>query len=59
MLMLISMTFILMQGHSGSAKAKNQRCMLSVTKQAIISITLATTLGHSLRDLAFANVYMA
>ena len=42
MLMLVSMTLTLMhKGHSGSAKAKNQRCMLSVTKQAII-IKLAT-----------------
>ena len=30
--------------HSGSAKAKNQRCMLSATKQTI-SIKLATTVG--------------
>ena len=39
---------------------KNQRCMLSATEQAI-SITLATAVGHILRDrdLEFANVYMA
>ena len=43
MLMLISMT--LMQGHSGLAKAKNQRCMLSAAKQAR-SIKLAKTVGH-------------
>ena len=42
--MLISMTLTLMQGHSGLAKAKYQRCMLSATKQAI-SIKLATTVG--------------
>ena len=35
----------LTQGHSGSANAKNQRCMLLVAKQAI-SIKLATTVGH-------------
>ena len=59
LLMLVSMTLTLMQGHSGSAKAKNQRCMLSATKQAI-SIELATTVGHFLLDLDldFANVYM-
>ena len=39
-------------------KYKNQRWMLSVTKQAI-SITLATTVGHILHGLGFANVYMA
>ena len=59
MLMLVSMTLTLMLGHIGSAKAKNQRLMLSATKQAI-SIKLATTVGHFLRDvdLDFANVYM-
>ena len=34
-LILILMTLALMQSHSGLAKAKNQRCMLSPTKQAI------------------------
>ena len=50
----------LMQGHSGSAKAENQRCMLLATKPAI-SIKLATTVGHFLHDLDldFANVCMA
>ena len=45
--------------HSGSAKAKNQLCMLSATKQAIC-IKLATTVGHFLcdLDLDFANVCM-
>ena len=59
-LIIILMTLTLMQGHSGLAKAKNERCMLSATKQAI-SIKLATTVGHFLRDfdLDFANVYMA
>ena len=33
--MLVSITFTLTQGHSGSAKAKHQRCMFSATKQAI------------------------
>ena len=42
MLMLVLMTLTLMQGYGGLTKAKNQRCMLSATKQAI-SIKLATT----------------
>ena len=60
MLVLVLKTFTLMQGHSGLAKLKNQRCMLSITKQAI-SIKLATTVGHCLHDLDldFVNVYMA
>ena len=58
-LMLVLMRLTLMQGHNGSAKAKQiQRCMLSATKQAI-SIKLASTVGHCLHDLDFANVYMA
>ena len=58
MLMFVSMTFTLIQG--GSAKAKNQHCMLLANKQAI-NIKLATTVGHFLcdLDLAFASVYMA
>ena len=44
-LMLALMTLTLMQGHSGSAKEKIQRCMLSAAKQAI-SIKLATMVGH-------------
>ena len=51
MLMLFSMTLTLMQGHSGSTKAKNQHCMLSETKQAV-SIKLAATVGHFLSDLS-------
>ena len=43
--MFILMTLTLMQGYSGSVKAKNQRCMPSATEQAI-SIKLATTVGH-------------
>ena len=74
MLALISMILTLMQGHSGSAKAKNLRCMLAATKQAI-SIKLATTTGQFyvtltlqtftwldhlvLHDLDFENIYMA
>ena len=56
---VISMILPLMQGHSRSAKAKYQRCMLSATKQ-VISIELATTVRHLLRDrdLDFANVFM-
>ena len=55
MLMLVSMILTLIQGRSGTAKAKNQRCMLSATKQAI-SIRLATTVGYVLCDPDFANV---
>ena len=65
MLMLVSMTLILMQGHSGyKAKAQNQRPMLSATKKAI-SVKLATTVGlffflfFFLPDLDFENVYKA
>ena len=60
MLMLVSITLTMMQGHSGSAKAKNQRCMLSATKQAI-RIKLSTTVGlfFFLRDFDLSNVYMA
>ena len=62
MLMLVSMTLTLLQGHSGSAKAKNQRCILLATEQAI-TIKLATTVSliflFFLRDLDFANVSMA
>ena len=43
--MLVWMILTLMQGHSGSAKAKNHPCMLSATNQAI-SIKLATTVSH-------------
>ena len=57
MFKLVSMTLTLKQGHNGSAKATNQRCMLSETKQAI-SMKLATTVGYVLHDLDFANVYI-
>ena len=40
MLILVLMTLTLMLSHSGLAKAKNQRCMLSATNQEI-SIKLA------------------
>ena len=43
--MLFLMTLTLIQGHTESTKVNNQCCMLSVTKQ-VISITLATTVGH-------------
>ena len=39
-------------------KGKNQRWIISTTKQAI-SIKLATTVGHFLRDIDFENVDMA
>ena len=59
MLILIVMTWTLMQGHSGSVKANNERFMLSATKQAV-SIKFATMVGHFLHDLdlEFANIYM-
>ena len=55
MFMLILMTLTLMQGHSGSAKAENQCCILS--RQ--LSIKRATTVGHFDVILTFANVYVA
>ena len=42
----------------GRQRHTNQRWMLLATKQAI-SVTLATTVGHFLRDLDFANEYRA
>ena len=56
--MLMFMLVTLMQGHSGSAKAKNHHCVPSATKQAI-SIKLATMVGHFLLDLDFAKIHMA
>ena len=52
------MTLTLMRGHSGSAKAKNQRLIISTAKQAT-SNKLATTVSYFSRDLDFANDYMA
>ena len=56
--MLVLITLTLMPGHNGFVKAKNQHCMLLVTKQAItwISIKRFTTVGHFLHDLDFANI---
>ena len=44
----VSMALTLIPSHSRSAKATNQRYMLSATKQAIISIIMkiATSVGH-------------
>ena len=53
--MLISMTLTLMQGRQ---KQKNQHWMISATNQEI-SIKLGTRVDHFLRDLDFANVYIA
>ena len=58
MLRLFSITLTLMQGHSGSTKAKIQCWIISTTKQAT-TIKIATTVGHLLCHLDFANVYMA
>ena len=58
--MLVLMTLTLMHGHSGSAKAKNESCMLSATKQSR-SIILATNVGHFfyVTLTLTCNVYMA
>ena len=45
MLMVVSMTLTLMQGHSGLAEEKSQRWIIWTTKQAI-SILLSATVGH-------------
>ena len=55
LLMLNLMTLTLMQGHNGSAKATNQ-CWIILTTKQTVSIKLATTVGHFLRDLDFENV---
>ena len=56
--MPVSMTLTMIQGHSGSAKANNQLCMLSATNQ-VINVKLVTTVSlfWGVRDLDFANVY--
>ena len=64
MLILLSMTFTLMQGHSGSAEGTKNSVELSgqVNKyhRLYIRIKLATTVGHSiLQELDFQNIYMA
>ena len=58
MFMVMLMTLALVQGHSVSAKAENQRWIISTTKQAIC-IKLAKTVCHFLPDRDFENVYMA
>ena len=57
LLVLILMTLTLVQGHSGSANANKSALNYLENKQAT-SITLATTVGHYLRDLEFENVYI-
>ena len=47
MLRPVSMTLTLMQGHSGSAKAKHRRRIISTTKPAT-SIKLSATISHFL-----------
>ena len=61
MLMLVSMTLTLMQGHSGSAEGKKFNFRIISTSKQIISVKLATTVGHFLHDLHcdFENIYMA
>ena len=63
MLMLVSMTSTVMQGHFGSAtaikKTTPQRWIMTTTNQAI-SIKFATMIGHFLsNDLDFEKVYRA
>ena len=59
-LMLVSMTLTLMQGHSASAEEVNQCSIICTTKQ-VINIKLATTVRYFLLDVDcdFENVYMA
>ena len=52
----VLVTLTLMQGHTGSAKAKHH--LDNLTKQAIC-IKLATAGGHCLHDLDFESVYIA
>ena len=54
MIMLVSMTLMLMKGHSGSADGKKSSVELSGQLSK-----LATTVGHFLRNLDFENAYMA
>ena len=56
--MLVLITLTLMLRHSGLAKAKSQRCMLSATKQAI-NIKLATKVGHVYVTLTLQTLYMS
>ena len=57
LLMLISMTLTLMQGHSGLAKA-NIQCLIILTTKQATHIKLATKVGQFLCELDFENVYM-
>ena len=64
MLMLVAMTLTLTQGHSGSAKAKNQRCMRlslarKLSKQQALNLLQRYAISVRNLDLDFANVYMA
>ena len=58
MLMLVSMTLILMKGHSGSQRQKISIGIISTTKQAI-TVQLATMVGQFLSDLDYKKVYVA
>ena len=57
--MFISMTLTMLQGHIGSSKAKIKCRIISTTKQATASIKLATKVGQFVRDIDFANLYIA
>ena len=61
MLVLVSMTLYLMQGHSGPAKVANIQCrIISKTYSKQHALHLLTKEGpFLLHDLDFANVYMA
>ena len=52
---LVSMTLTLMQGHN--AKKICVECSRQLSKQQAL-VKLATMVGHFLRNLNFANVYM-
>ena len=56
MIMLLSMTLTLMQGHSGSVEENIQRWIISTTNP-VISIELTTTVGQFVHDLDIENVY--
>ena len=59
MLMLVSMTLTLTQGHSGSAQENNQRLIILTTKQ-VMSIELAKTVGHFYMTLTLKTyIYIA
>ena len=55
---LVDLDLDAMSQSVGKGKQKNQRRLMSTTKQAI-SFKLATTVGRILHDFDFENRYMA